>query len=140
MSFVFLKMLSDINFGYLDQNIALTLLLIAFVPFRYSNYFLFKRGLNSVGRLRVNSWISDVFEFRSHILNLFLDPIDSITRMMGHSSSKTTERYYCRKTSESAISNAQKVWRNVPKTQEVARSEKVKNPLIDEKICVTGYA
>lgn len=66
-------------------------------------------------------------------------PIDSVSRMMGHSTTKTTEKYYCRKTTESAISEAQKVWGNAPKPDEVASSNKVKNPLIDEKFSITGY-
>lgn len=66
-------------------------------------------------------------------------PIDAVSRMMGHSSTKTTEKYYCRKTTESAISDAQKVWGNAPKPQEVARSEKVNTPLIENKFDFTGY-
>ncbi len=67
-------------------------------------------------------------------------PIDSVSRMMGHSSTKTTEQYYCRKTTESAISDAQKVWGNAPNPEEVASSKKVKNPLIENKTWMAGYA
>ncbi len=66
-------------------------------------------------------------------------PIDSVSRMMGHSSTKTTEKYYCRKTTESAISDAQKVWANAPKPQEIARCEKVNTALIEKKFDFTGY-
>jgi integrase/recombinase XerD len=66
-------------------------------------------------------------------------PIDSVSRMMGHSSTKTTEKYYCRKTTESAISDAQKVWGNAPKSQEVARLKKVNTPLIENRFDLTGY-
>jgi hypothetical protein len=59
--------------------------------------------------------------------------------MMGHSSSKTTEKYYCRKTTESAISDAQEVWGIKQKPQEIARCEKVKNPQIEDKRWMTGY-
>jgi integrase/recombinase XerD len=67
-------------------------------------------------------------------------PIESISRMMGHSNTNTTEKYYCRKTSESAISDAQKMWGNAPRPCEIARSENVKNPLIEKKTEITGYA
>jgi hypothetical protein len=58
--------------------------------------------------------------------------------MMGHSTTKTTEKYYCRKTTESAISDAQKVWSNAPRLHEVAISKKVKNPLIEMEIGTAG--
>ncbi len=58
-------------------------------------------------------------------------PIDSVSRMMGHSSSKTTEKYYCRKTTESAISDAQRLC-------EMASSKIVKNPPIEQKIGIAG--
>jgi len=46
---------------------------------------------------------------------------ESVSRMMGHASTKTTGKYYCRKTQESAIQEAQKVWGNSPKPQGAAR-------------------
>jgi integrase/recombinase XerD len=67
-------------------------------------------------------------------------PLDAVSRMMGHSNSKTTEKYYCQKTIESAISEAQKVWGKAPNPEEEASSKKVKNPLINNKIELTGYA
>jgi hypothetical protein len=59
--------------------------------------------------------------------------------MVGHSSTKTTEKYYGRKTTESAISEAQEVWGNTTKPQQIARVGKVKNPLIEDKFGMTGY-
>jgi len=59
---------------------------------------------------------------------------------MVYSSTKTTEKYYCRKTTESAISEAQKVWGNASNPEEIASSRKVKNPLIENKNWMTGYA
>jgi len=67
-------------------------------------------------------------------------PIDAVSCMVGHSSTKTTEKYYGRKTTESAISDAQKVWGNTPIQHEIARVEKVNTPLIEKKSWIPGYA
>ncbi len=37
-------------------------------------------------------------------------PLDSTSRMMGHTTSKTTETYYARKNNDQAIAEAQRVW------------------------------
>ncbi len=47
-------------------------------------------------------------------------PLDAVSRMMGHSSTKTTEKYYCRKTNDTAILEAKKVYANL-RPQEMAR-------------------
>ena len=67
-------------------------------------------------------------------------PIESVSRMMGHSSTKTTEKYYCRKISGSAISDAQKIWGSAPKPQEVAGAASANTPLIESKKYMSGYA
>ena len=54
--------------------------------------------------------------------------IDAMSRMMGHVSTKTIEKYYCRKTQESAIQQAQQVWGNSPKPQGIARHMEPKTP------------
>ena len=41
-------------------------------------------------------------------------PVDAISRMLGHSSTKTTEKYYCRRSNEAAIDEARKVWGSKP--------------------------
>jgi integrase/recombinase XerD len=64
---------------------------------------------------------------------------ESVSRMMGHSSTKTTEKYYCRKTQESAIQEAQQVWGNSPKPQSMARPMEPKTPLIKKFEWIAGY-
>jgi hypothetical protein len=42
-------------------------------------------------------------------------PLDAVSHMMGHSSTKTTEKYYCRKTNDSAIIEAQQIYAKMSK-------------------------
>ena len=66
-------------------------------------------------------------------------PLDAVSRMMGHSNTKTTEKYYCRKTNDTAILEAQQIYAKLTKPQEVAgRQEPIRTP--SEKFsCLTGY-
>jgi integrase/recombinase XerD len=60
---------------------------------------------------------------------------DSVSLLMGHNSTKTTEEYYGRRKIEMAIREAQQLWYNeAPNLQPC-----VKSPLIDSKYEVTGY-
>lgn len=67
-------------------------------------------------------------------------PLDAVSRMMGHSSTKTTEKYYCRKTNESAILEAQKIYANLSKPQEDAGRQVSNYTPPEKKIFLTGYA
>jgi len=60
--------------------------------------------------------------------------LDSVSVLMGHNTTKTTETYYCRKRPETAIREAQNIWmqgKSLPGA---------KTPIIDFKNEVTGYA
>lgn len=55
-------------------------------------------------------------------------PIESVSRILGHCSNKTTEKYYCRKTSGSAISDALKVWGGAHRNPGNSRSRERQYP------------
>ena len=61
-------------------------------------------------------------------------PLDAVSRMLGHRTTKTTETYYARRTNEAAINEAQKIWDRQPKPIEI------NSPLIDKRNDRTGYA
>ena len=65
-------------------------------------------------------------------------PIDAISRMLGHSSTKTTEKYYCRRSNEAAIAEARKVW-GQPAPLE-PQLQKGISPLIEKNKWLPGYA
>lgn len=64
-------------------------------------------------------------------------PLDAVSRMLGHRTTKTTETYYCRRTNDSAIAVAQQVWSNGPAER---HSMPINSPLIEKKFEPTGYA
>ena len=77
-------------------------------------------------------------------------PLDSVSRLMGHATTKTTETYYARKKNEKAIGEAKVIWHrnelnlsHEGKDSENEVSKKVctivKPPKIGEKIWVAGY-
>lgn len=66
-------------------------------------------------------------------------PLDAVSRMMGHSSTKTTEKYYCRKTNDSAILEAQKIYANASKPQEIARCQEPNYTPSEKKSWLPGY-
>lgn len=61
-------------------------------------------------------------------------PPDSLSLIMGHSSTKTTETYYARKRNESAIRDVQKIWKQGSSIPSAKTSK------IELKNEVTGYA
>jgi hypothetical protein len=74
-------------------------------------------------------------------------PIEAVSRMLGHSSTSITEKYYCRMTEESAINEAQKVWGKGSKEEqkpevpsEVARHPGENLPPYKKFNFPTGYA
>lgn len=60
--------------------------------------------------------------------------LDSVSVILGHQTTKTTEMYYCRKQANTAIREAQNIW-NYGKSDSGAKS-----PKIEFKNEVTGYA
>jgi len=60
--------------------------------------------------------------------------VESVSVLMGHNTTKTTEDHYCRKRPESAIRGAQTIW-----MQRLSYPD-AKNPKIDFRNEVTGYA
>jgi integrase/recombinase XerD len=64
---------------------------------------------------------------------------ESVSRMMGHNSTVTTEKYYARKSQENAISEAQRVWANIRQTVEVARPIEAISPLNKKFSYLPGY-
>ena len=64
-------------------------------------------------------------------------PLDAVSRMLGHKTTKTTETYYCRRTNDSAIAVAQQVWGNKPDERP---SKPGNSPLIEKKEYLSGYA
>jgi integrase len=45
-------------------------------------------------------------------------PLDAVSRMMGHATTTTTEKYYCRKPNEMAIAEAQKIYKAQPEKRQ----------------------
>ncbi len=62
--------------------------------------------------------------------------IESVSRFMGHSNTKTTENCYCRRKNELAIKEARKLWDD---RNESSLLPSAKSLLIDSKYEVTGY-
>jgi len=53
-------------------------------------------------------------------------PLDTVSCMMGYSSTKTTEKYYCRITNNSAIIEAQQIYAIKSKPKEIAGCQEPK--------------
>jgi integrase len=64
-------------------------------------------------------------------------PLDAVSRMLGHATTKTTETYYCRKTSDAAIAEAQQIWNG---QLQIPQLPKVNSPQIENKKWLPGYA
>lgn len=74
-------------------------------------------------------------------------PIEAVSRMLGHSSTSITEKFYCRMTEESAINEARRVWGNGSKEEqkpedqsEVARRPGENLPPYKKFNFLPGYA
>jgi len=70
-------------------------------------------------------------------------PIESVSLLLGHSTTKTTETYYCRKRQDAAIKEAQSLWNGQRPAQNPTINEpalKQKSALIENKNWMTGYA
>lgn len=66
-------------------------------------------------------------------------PLDAVSRMMGHKTSRTTETYYARKKNNKAIAEAKAAWGRAPQPP-TASAQKPNTPLIENKKWMTGYA
>lgn len=65
-------------------------------------------------------------------------PVDAISRMLGHSSTKTTEKYYCRRSNDAAIAEARKVWDAQPAHAEPQPPKRIPPPIEKPKF-LPGY-
>ena len=63
--------------------------------------------------------------------------IDAVSKSMGHSSTKTTETYYCRKSDAAVREEIDKAWslRSISK-----KVNSAKNDLIESEKYLSGYA
>lgn len=66
-------------------------------------------------------------------------PLDAVSRMSGHSSTKTTEKYYFRITNVSAILEAQRIYANASRPQELARRPEPKRTPSEKNSWLSGY-
>lgn len=68
-------------------------------------------------------------------------PVDAVSRMMGHASTKTTETFYARKKNDAAIAEAQQAWTvATPSRPEPPRSKETDSPLIEKREWIPGYS
>lgn len=67
-------------------------------------------------------------------------PVDAVSRMMGHKTTKTTETYYGRKKNNKAVAEAQQIWRvsKPPESVSPPRPE-ITPSLIDKRERLPGY-
>ena len=64
---------------------------------------------------------------------------EEVSVLMGHATTATTEKYYCRKKEKQASTSIRNIWcAKAPVPMQKMRPD-VKNPLIDEKFAITGY-
>ncbi len=70
-------------------------------------------------------------------------PLDAVSKMLGHKTTKTTETYYARKRNDKAIAEAQKVWAaNASGIKPIQTSQEQPGPitpLIENKFEISGY-
>ncbi len=67
-------------------------------------------------------------------------PLDAVSRMLGHRTTKTTETYYCRRSNAAAIEEAQRVWGNAPAAPKQPQGPKTNSHLIEKEKYMSGYA
>mgnify|MGYP003828435005 CR=1 FL=1 len=63
--------------------------------------------------------------------------LDTVSIMLGHANTRTTETYYARKKNEAAVADARKVWGS---NATVSTAPEANTPLIDKKSWISGYA
>jgi integrase len=66
--------------------------------------------------------------------------IDAVSKSMGHSSTKTTETYYCRKSDAMVREEIDRAWGSATPFQETRKINSGKNDLIEWKEYLSGYA
>ncbi|QLH74565.1 MAG: site-specific integrase [Methanomassiliicoccales archaeon] len=66
--------------------------------------------------------------------------IESVSVLMGHATTAMTEKFYCRRKQQQAINDARNLMGNVPSSTVQNSLPDTKNPLIDKKYEMSGYA
>jgi len=67
-------------------------------------------------------------------------PIDAVSKSMGHSTSKTTETYYCRKSDAMVREEIDRAWGPVNASDNSRKFNSGKNDLIETEKYLSGYA
>jgi integrase len=65
--------------------------------------------------------------------------IDAVSKSMGHSSTKTTETYYCRKSDAMVRDEIDRAWGSVNPSNKARKINSGKNDLIESKEYLSGY-
>ena len=66
--------------------------------------------------------------------------IEEVSVLMGHSTTAMTEKYYCRRRQQQASDSARRLWGGNASVQDADSMPDVKNPLIENKKWIAGYA
>jgi integrase/recombinase XerD len=66
--------------------------------------------------------------------------IDTVSKSMGHSSTKTTEMYYCRKSDAMVRDEIDRAWSSADSSEDSKKTAKCKNDLIETEKYLSGYA
>jgi len=84
----------------------------------------------------------DIRSLRRTYGQLLLDrgaTIDAVSKSMGHSSTKTTETYYCRKSDAMVREEIDRAWGSVNPSDRARKINSGKNDLIESKEYLSGY-
>jgi len=85
----------------------------------------------------------DIRSLRRTYGQLLLDrgaTIDAVSKSMGHSSTKTTETYYCRKSDAMVREEIDRAWCSVNPSDKARKINSGKNDLIESEKYLSGYA
>ena len=66
--------------------------------------------------------------------------IEEVSVLLGHSTTAMTEKYYCRRRQQQASDSARRLWGGNASAQDAGSMPDVKNPLIENKKWIAGYA
>jgi len=103
------------------------------------------QGIGSLKRRveRLSGVKFDIRSLRRTYGQLLLDrgaTIDAVSKSMGHSSTKTTETYYCRKSDAMVREEIDRAWRSVNPSSRSGKVKSDKSGPIEPKKYLTGYA
>jgi integrase len=65
--------------------------------------------------------------------------IDAVSKSMGHSSTKTTETFYCRKSDAMVREEIDRAWSSINHSSKARKINSGKNDLIESKEYLSGY-